>query len=128
MVELSDISGRHYTNLNCAICFFADEQTYHDVIALISTIKGAHIFSRSPVGSGWSSRKGGSRMTCDYWPVIIYTLANDKALDALEEQCRTLANLQLIHLPSHVARKTNRNTGYLLLFNADVNELSWWLR
>jgi hypothetical protein len=44
MVDLSDISGRHYTNLNCAICFSCDEQTYHDVIALISTIKGANIF------------------------------------------------------------------------------------
>jgi hypothetical protein len=67
-------------------------------------------------------------MACDYWPVIIYTLANDEALETLEKQCITLANLQLIHLPSHVARKTNCNTGFLLLFNTDVNELSWWLR
>lgn len=44
MVELSDISGRHYTHQNCAIVFSADEQTYQDVIALISSVKGARIF------------------------------------------------------------------------------------
>jgi len=44
MVELPDISGRHYALLNCAIVFSADEQAYQDVIALISSVKGTRIF------------------------------------------------------------------------------------
>lgn len=44
MADISNRFGRHYTNLNCAVLFSADEQSYQDVIALITTVYGAHIF------------------------------------------------------------------------------------
>lgn len=44
MADISKNSGRDYTNQNCAIVFSADEQAYQDVIALISSVGGVHIF------------------------------------------------------------------------------------
>lgn len=44
MEDVSKVNGRHYSNLNCAVLFACDEQTYQDVIALISSVKGIHIY------------------------------------------------------------------------------------
>lgn len=44
VADVSQVSPRNYKNRNCAVLFSCDEQTYQDVIALIRSVRGVHIY------------------------------------------------------------------------------------
>jgi hypothetical protein len=44
MTEVSKVASRQYSNKNCAVLFSCDDQTYQDIVALVQSVRGVHIY------------------------------------------------------------------------------------
>jgi hypothetical protein len=44
MTDVSKVTPRGHTNLNCAVLFSCDEQAYQDFVALAASVHGVHIY------------------------------------------------------------------------------------